>query len=88
MVLCYRIHWRNDPPPKNQPYRPTYIEHIANVLTHGLWVIPIMWYSYCLIMSAETPKQYWAAWIYGCVLIGLFSVSTIFHVIASFEKSR
>ena len=52
-----------------------------------LWVIPIIWYSYCLIMSAETPQQYWAAWIYGFVLTGLFSVSTIFHAIASFEKS-
>ena len=31
-----RIQWRNDPPPKNQPYRPTYIEHVANVLTHGV----------------------------------------------------
>ena len=38
-------------------------------------------------MSAETPQQYWAAWIYGFVLTGLFSVSTIFHTIASFEKS-
>ena len=38
-------------------------------------------------MSAETPQQYWAAWIYGFVLTGLFSVSTIFHAIASFEKS-
>ena len=52
-----------------------------------LWVIPIIWYSYCLIMSAESPQQYWAAWIYGFVLTGLFSVSTIFHAIASFEKS-
>jgi len=81
------IKWKNNPPPKNEAYRPTSIEHSANILSHGLWVLPITWYSYCLILSASTPKQYFAAWVYGCVLVGLFSVSTCFHMIASLEKN-
>jgi monocyte-to-macrophage differentiation protein len=88
LTLIKDIKWKNEPPKKHEAYEPTPIEHIANILTHGLWVFPIIWYSYCLIISAVTPKQYWAAWIYGCVLIGLFSVSTCFHVFASFGKSN
>ena len=103
----FRIHWKNNPPAKGEAYKPTSIEHSANILSHGvswrisgwkivnwhdflyfqLWVIPITWYSYCMILSANTPKQYYAAWVYGCVLVGLFLVSTCFHVIASLEKS-
>jgi len=87
-VITYlkQIHWKNDPPAKNEQYKPTSIEHKANILTHGLWVIPITWYSYCLIQSATTPEQYWAAAVYSCVLIGLFSVSTCFHTVASQGK--
>ena len=53
-----------------------------------LWVAPIIWYSYCLIKSATTPEQYGAATVYSCVLVGLFSVSTFFHIVAARGKDR
>lgn len=81
-----QIHWKNDPPAKGEQYKPTAIEHKANILTHGLWVAPIIWYSYCLIKSATTPEQYGAATVYSCVLVGLFSVSTFFHIVAARGK--
>ena len=35
-IFNSRIQWKNDPPPKNQAYRPTQIEHLANIITHGV----------------------------------------------------
>ncbi len=86
--FIFRIHWKNEPAPKNQPYKPTPIEHSANIITHGFWVIPVTWHSYCLVISATSPMQKWAAYIYASVLIGLFSVSTLFHIFACFGKYR
>merc|ERR1712051_318700 len=83
-----QIHWKNDPPAKGEQYKPTAIEHKANILTHGLWVVPIIWYSYCLVKSATTPEQYGAATVYSCVLVGPFSVSTFFHIVAARGKDR
>ena len=34
--FSHRIHWKNDPPAKNEQYKPTSIEHKANILTHGV----------------------------------------------------
>lgn len=82
-----KVKWKNERPKKNEAYRPTRVEHCANIFTHGLWVMPVTWYSHCLVMSAVTPQQYGAAIIYGCVLIGLFSVSTFFHVFASIGRN-
>ena len=59
-----------------------------NVFFFQLWVVPIIWYSYCLVKSATTPEQYGAATVYSCVLVGLFSVSTFFHIVAARGKDR
>ena len=34
--IYFRIHWKNDPPAKGEQYKPTAIEHKANILTHGV----------------------------------------------------
>ena len=33
------IRWKNDPPKGNLAYEPTQVEHIANILTHGVSVL-------------------------------------------------
>jgi len=79
------VNWKNERAPKNEPYNPTPIEHVANIITHGVLVIPTFWLSKNLILSADSPKQYFSAVVYGLVLTGLFTVSTIFHTVAAFS---
>ena len=38
-TIVFRIKWKNNPPPKNEAYRPTSIEHSANILSHGVCVL-------------------------------------------------
>lgn len=78
-----RSPWRNGRPPSNQAYVPTYKEHIANILTHGVLVPPTAWLSYSMYTSATGQAQQWAALVYGAVLFNLFLVSTIFHTVAA-----
>jgi len=78
-----RSSWKNGRPPSHQAYVPTQKEHLANILTHGVLVPPSAWLSYLMYTSATGEAQHWAALIYGAVLTGLFSVSTVFHTVAA-----
>ena len=44
--------WKNDRAKNNNAYVPTMKEHIANILTHGVIVIPTIYLSYLMISSA------------------------------------
>jgi monocyte to macrophage differentiation protein len=57
------------------------IEHIANVITHGFWVIPSLYACYELLVRSSSIEQKMAALIYGGALSSLFAVSTIFHCV-------
>ncbi|KAF4522073.1 hypothetical protein B566_EDAN004056 [Ephemera danica] len=74
-----RYHWMNEKAPPNRPYIPTQIEHVANVITHGIWVPPSMYATIELVHRAASWPQYWSAIIYGFALILLFTISTFFH---------
>lgn len=66
----------------DQAYIPTDVEHLANVVTHGLWILPSivgMWWMFCL---SSNEIQRLTAIIYGLSLFVLFSVSTAFHTLA------
>jgi len=78
-----RSGWKNDRPKNNNAYVPTDREHLANILTHGILVIPSFWLSWQMISAAKGPTQLSAACIYGAVLTGLFTVSTVFHSVAA-----
>jgi len=87
VALCWeaikRSAWKNNRPPRNEAYVPTYKEHLANILTHGVLVPPSAWLSYLMYNGATGPAQVWAALVYGSVLTGLFTVSTVFHTVAA-----
>lgn len=34
----YSLKWKNCVAEKNEAYKPTYIEHVANIITHGVCV--------------------------------------------------
>jgi len=82
------VKWKNQRAPKHEQYNPTNIEHVANIITHGVLVVPTFWLSFNLIRSAETQQQYFSAIVYGLVLTGLFTVSTIFHTVSAFSTNR
>ena len=46
-------------------------------------VIPSFWLSYLMYSNATGPTQTYAALVYGAVLTGLFTVSTVFHCVAA-----
>ena len=67
------------------PYNPTLIEHYANVITHGLVILPSILGAYYLTSYAKTHEQYKTTLIYGISLILLFTVSTLFHLCSMLE---
>jgi len=81
-----RSAWKNDRAKNNNAYVPTDREHLANIITHGMLVFPSVWLSYLMISSARGPTQLYAAWVYGAVLTGLFTVSTVFHSVAALSS--
>lgn len=69
----------NAPAKRNEAYVPTEIEHVANIVTHGLLVFPSILGLFFLVYQSSNSPEYISAIIYGLGLIGLFSVSTVFH---------
>jgi len=82
-----RSRWKNDRPSNNKAYEPTLREHVANIVTHGVLVIPSFWLSYQMVQASNGPIQLYAACIYGAVLTGLFTVSTLFHTVAAVNNN-
>lgn len=64
--------------PKEQ-YQPVYVEHIANIITHAIWIFPSILGAIELYRRSESNSQTLSAFVYGFTLISLFSVSTSFH---------
>ncbi|XP_035907833.1 monocyte to macrophage differentiation factor isoform X2 [Anopheles stephensi] len=69
-------------------YIPTKVEHIANIITHGTWVLPSMYAGLQLYDRSHTPAQTLAAVIYGAALSMLFFVSTCFHCVCYCNHNR
>ncbi|CAG2056838.1 unnamed protein product [Timema podura] len=66
------VQWMNKQPTPGRAYLPTTIEHFANVITHGVWVIPSTFASLELVQRAISWPQYFSALVYGAALILLF----------------
>ncbi|XP_043282847.1 monocyte to macrophage differentiation factor 2 isoform X2 [Venturia canescens] len=82
---CLQLHrikqvkWMNPRASTNEAYVPTYIEHVANVITHGIWVVPSLLGGLELVKRSLTWTQLVSAWVYGTSLLLVFAVSTFFH---------
>lgn len=55
------------------------IEQIANVVTHGIWIIPALCCAIQLLWRSDNTSKIFVAMVYGISLILLFFVSTFFH---------
>ncbi|XP_017771291.1 PREDICTED: monocyte to macrophage differentiation factor 2 isoform X2 [Nicrophorus vespilloides] len=83
------VQWKNQKPKAREAYCPTEIEHIANVITHGVAIVPSILGTYELCYRSENFAQLISALLYGATLVFLFGVSTCFHCIFyRFQRGR
>jgi len=73
------VQWMNEKASHGKAYDPTAVEHIANVITHGVWILPSTYGTWVLVQRSQTWPQLGAALIYGLSLILIFTMSTVFH---------
>ncbi|MPC69415.1 Monocyte to macrophage differentiation factor 2 [Portunus trituberculatus] len=73
--------WMNGVAVGQAAYQPTSVEHWANMVTHGLFVLPAIYGAVFMVTAAHCSLHQLAAAIYGLGLAGLFSVSTFFHIV-------
>lgn len=64
------------------------VEHLANVTTHGIWVVPAIVAAMQLIWRSQSPSQYLVALVYGVSLALLYIVSTVFHCVFYCNRNR
>ncbi|KAK3882349.1 hypothetical protein Pcinc_013257 [Petrolisthes cinctipes] len=76
-----RLVWMNSVAAARTAYQPTDVEHWANMVTHGLFVLPAIYGAVMLVLAARSHTHQLAATIYGLGLAGLFSISTFFHIV-------
>nr|CAI5845848.1 unnamed protein product [Callosobruchus analis] len=82
------IQWKNRRALPQEAYCPTTVEHIANIVTHGIWIIPSVFATLDLVNRSKHADQYLSALIYGGTLIFLFCVSTSFHCVFYCNKHK
>lgn len=73
------IQWKNAKAKPGCAYQPTEIEQVANVITHGIWIVPAVFAVIKLFERSNSASQYLVSWVYGTALCMLFTVSTFFH---------
>lgn len=83
-----RVKWMNSRACTNEAYTPTSIEHVANVATHGIWVVPSVIGGIELVRRSATWAQFVSASVYGTSLILVFAVSTFFHSVHYCNHNR
>ncbi|XP_065350337.1 monocyte to macrophage differentiation factor 2-like isoform X1 [Cloeon dipterum] len=71
--------WMNEKAPPNRPYKPTNVEHAANVITNGIWIPFSIWGSFSLLHRSTNWPQLLVAVVYGVSIISIFTLSTVFH---------
>ncbi|XP_063444738.1 monocyte to macrophage differentiation factor-like isoform X2 [Mytilus trossulus] len=82
LSCCDFTRLKNPKAGKGQAYIPTDYEHIANIVTHGMMIIPSMFGTWWMVCIAKTKLQTFIAWIFGFALISLFTTSSLFHLFA------
>jgi len=76
------VQYMNQRPEHGERYTPTTYEHIANVFTHGVAVVPAIFYCRNLLRSASSDAEYVNALLFGLAAIWLFLLSAVYHSIS------
>ncbi|KAH8400457.1 hypothetical protein KR222_000450 [Zaprionus bogoriensis] len=78
-LQLHNIRWKNAKAKPGRAYEPTKIEQLANVITHGIWIVPAIFAVVKLFERSNSSSQYLVSWVYGTALCMLFTISTFFH---------
>uniref|UniRef100_A0A5S6Q8K9 Monocyte to macrophage differentiation protein n=1 Tax=Trichuris muris TaxID=70415 RepID=A0A5S6Q8K9_TRIMR len=69
-----------NPVTPGQPYQPTSVEHLANVITHAVPIYPACVAHVDLVSVSSSRKLPQFALLYSASLIVLFMISTAYHI--------
>jgi len=86
---CERSHnskWMNPKAKGKEAYKPTQIEHYANFFTHAAVILPSVLCVCHMLSYCRSHAQYKSSLIYGCSLVMLFTMSTLFHAVSCSSK--
>uniref|UniRef100_A0A914DRB4 Uncharacterized protein n=1 Tax=Acrobeloides nanus TaxID=290746 RepID=A0A914DRB4_9BILA len=72
--------YMNEKPQREGMYEPTPHEHCANILTHGIAILPSLIIMQVLMSASHRELQYYIMIIYGIATILLFAMSTAYHL--------
>lgn len=80
----------NPPAKKNEAYQPTTIEQTANMITHGVFIIPGMFAVSKLHDNSKalSVSHRFIAEVYGASFILVFLISTLFHAVCLTNRFR
>ncbi|KAJ7340237.1 hypothetical protein OS493_002969 [Desmophyllum pertusum] len=86
-LSCSRL--MNSPAGKNEAYQPTVIEQTANIISHGLFVLPAVYAAFLLHQNSGllSATHRFIAQVYGTAFVLIFSISTLFHVVSLTGKA-
>ncbi|XP_005094476.1 monocyte to macrophage differentiation factor [Aplysia californica] len=65
-----------------EQYQPTDVEHLANVISHGVWILPSFLALCFMVWTSANGLQLTTTLVYGGALVLLFSTSTVFHILS------
>lgn len=87
MRRCYSISvdmtkLKNERAKHGEHYRPTDLEHIANMFTHAICIFPSLYGLKTMQENAASPTEVITLLIYGMALLCLFTMSTLYHCLS------
>jgi len=77
---------KNPPAGPGEQYQPTRAEHLANIITHGLWIVPSAIATKLMMSYTSDPVELTTVLVYGSALVFLFSISTMFHILSYINR--
>lgn len=72
----------------NKNYKPTFIEQVANCITHGMFIPSSLYLLFKFHTLSRTFEEEMNAWVYGVSLIILYGVSTAYHLLCFTNKTK